>query len=329
MKANKLVTKIFISIIFLLAFFTVVLFLHPNCQRAPSKVKIGYLPIDASLPFFVAKEKGYFQSEGIEVEAIKFTSSTTLTDALVSGQVNIIVAAAIGGLLSLEENSPGQFKIFVLNLHNFKENKFSDRLLVRKDSPIKNLEDLRGKILGIPSGPMAQIFAKRILKGIFNDEKAMKIVPLSFTELVNALAGGSVDAIIVTDPEAINAIEKGIARSILDAPQERYVMDPLPASGYALSSSFIQRRPKEAKKIVKAIIKAIDFIRQNEEEARKLMAKNVPLEEKIALKMNLREWQKPEEINKKAVKELAELLFQEGMLKKKPEVYEIYYLPPK
>ena len=42
-------------------------------QAAP-KLRMGYWPVAAGLPFFAAVEKGYFKEAGVEVEPLKFSS---------------------------------------------------------------------------------------------------------------------------------------------------------------------------------------------------------------------------------------------------------------
>jgi len=47
----------------------------PRIVRAQSqmKMRIAYYPTPASLPFYVALEKGYFRDAGLEVELVKVT----------------------------------------------------------------------------------------------------------------------------------------------------------------------------------------------------------------------------------------------------------------
>jgi len=39
------------------------------------KLRVGYWPVAAGLPFFAAVEKGYFKEAGVEVEPIKFAGA--------------------------------------------------------------------------------------------------------------------------------------------------------------------------------------------------------------------------------------------------------------
>lgn len=53
-----------------------------------SKLKVGYLPTSGHLLYFVAKEKGFFQKEGLDVELFRFTNSGEGLNAIKSGKLD-------------------------------------------------------------------------------------------------------------------------------------------------------------------------------------------------------------------------------------------------
>ena len=59
-----------------------VLFFSQNKENR-EVIRIGYLPITASLPLFIAQEKGYFTEQGLNVELVKFETSNQVIDSLV------------------------------------------------------------------------------------------------------------------------------------------------------------------------------------------------------------------------------------------------------
>src|SRR5512138_1887604 len=54
----------------------------------PKKLKVGYLPTSGHLLYFVAKEKGYFQKEGLDVELARFTNSGEGLTAIKTGKLD-------------------------------------------------------------------------------------------------------------------------------------------------------------------------------------------------------------------------------------------------
>lgn len=54
-------------------------------QAAP-KIRIGYWPVAAGLPFFAAIDRGYFKEAGLEVEPLKFAGAQQVMEAMLSGR---------------------------------------------------------------------------------------------------------------------------------------------------------------------------------------------------------------------------------------------------
>ena len=54
-----------------------------SCARRPApKIRIGYWPVAAGLPFFAAIEKGYFKEAGLDVEPLKFAGAQQVMEAM-------------------------------------------------------------------------------------------------------------------------------------------------------------------------------------------------------------------------------------------------------
>lgn len=84
--------------------------------QATTKVSIGYCPVTAGLPLYLALEKGYFKQAGLEVEAVKFPGEQQVVEGLMTGQIQG-AANGVGSdnLASGEAMSPGLLKIIASN----------------------------------------------------------------------------------------------------------------------------------------------------------------------------------------------------------------------
>ncbi|MCJ7546009.1 MAG: ABC transporter substrate-binding protein, partial [Deltaproteobacteria bacterium] len=111
---------------------------------ATEPVKIGYLRITTSLATFVAQDKGLFEQEGLKVELIPFDSGTAITDALIAGRIDVIGSNAITGFWFVAQAAADRFKIFLTYGTPSLENP-TFVAIVKKDSPLKGLKDLKGK----------------------------------------------------------------------------------------------------------------------------------------------------------------------------------------
>jgi ABC-type nitrate/sulfonate/bicarbonate transport system substrate-binding protein len=103
----------------------------------------------------------------------------------------------------------------------------------------------------------------------------------------------------------------------------KYLMDPLPSGINAFSINFLNGNPTAAKKVYNAMAKAVDFIRENETEAKKLLAKYTPIKEEIALQGNLYEWFKFGEEDTQSIQKIADILYENKLLEKRINVREL------
>ena len=82
-----------------------------RAQAAP-KIRIGFWPVAAGLPFFAAVEKGYFKEAGLEVEPLKFAGAQQVMEAMLSGRSDGSSNGTGSANLAIGEIAqPGLFKI--------------------------------------------------------------------------------------------------------------------------------------------------------------------------------------------------------------------------
>ena len=90
-------------------------FLFSRGVNEKKTIKIGYLPIAASLPLFVAIDSGYFDNFDKEVELIPFQSSNQLALAGASNKIDLMVTAATNVVLDTSMATNKNFEAFMFN----------------------------------------------------------------------------------------------------------------------------------------------------------------------------------------------------------------------
>src|SRR4030042_6577197 len=150
--------KRFVSV--LLMFFLV---MTAGQALSAEKVTIGHLAIVPSLPTYVAMEKGFFAQEGLEVELVPFQSGTDIVDALIAGRIGADCMGAITGLWFAAQTVPDRFKIFLVYAADSKVDN-TMVVVVKKDSPLKDLKGLKGKKVGTFPGATSVSLAKAIIR---------------------------------------------------------------------------------------------------------------------------------------------------------------------
>lgn len=326
MRKNIAIGALAAAIILVLAI--AVIAINPTGQATLADqpaVKFGYRQNVAYLPFFVALGKGYFKQGGVEVEAVLFESSNQTIDALVAGRIDVAISN-IPVVLALESKSPGMIKFFTMD--ELDRENFYDYILVKKDSGIRSWQDLKGKKAGIWLGSTAKLLYTKIFKAESLDGK-VEIVEMKPELLIQALESGSVDAVFLLEPDATIALENGIGRVLDESLFAKYVMNPMPAAGAFFSTEFSEKNPEQTMKIAEAIKKAIDFINERPEEAKKIISKYTPISEEIAIKINTEKYSELTSAGIERVQELADLLYNEGFLDSAVDTSNMFFGTPR
>jgi len=285
-----------------------------SCAQKPEQVRIALCPYTGDLPFFVAIEKGFFKEQGVEIKDTRCGNSTEALNALLANKVDIIAPISFSALLAAEIKSPGDVKLFLPGGESDKI--VGSYLLIRKDSPLTSIEQLKGKKIGTYTGATQLLYLRLFLKEVGLDpKKDVTIIQVGPALQAQALDAGQFDALFTIEPYSTVALEKDIAKILVENPRVKYIVSPFISGSAAVSSRFLEENPKAVKKIYKAVAKALDFVRENEEEARNILPEYTPLEKSIAQKAGLLEWYKVDEpINMEAIQKISDLLYKNGIL---------------
>ena len=298
-----------------------ILLLQSCGKQEPSKVSFGYQPFGSNLPFFIAMEKGFFKEQGLEVTAEKIISANDAANAVVNGTIVGNATIPLNVVLNIEENQPGLLKIFMVKATS--RERWSDYLLVKKNSKIDSISQLKGRKVGGYPGSAQQTLLKLILRK-FMDEKDIITVEMPPNTQLQGLDAGQIDALLTYDDLAITAIQNDIGKVLDENPICKYVVNPLYAFPYVLSTKFVRENPGTARKIRDAMYKAADFIHSNESEARQIMAKWVGTKPEVAEKVNLWAQVKAEDVDKAALQKVADIFYEAGITKKKIDAGSLY-----
>jgi NitT/TauT family transport system substrate-binding protein len=242
-----------------------------HAQSGP-KIRIGYWPIAAGLPFYSAIELGYFKEAGLDVEPLKFAGAQQVMEAVLSGRADGTANGTGSANIAIGEIAqPGTFKIFCSNPSNVKH--VLDEVIVPVASPAKVMADLKGK--RIASGPGIQnvTLAKTVLER--GGAVGATVVELPIGQHVAALAAGQIDGAYTLEPTGTIGRMNGTTRVLEAGVIARYVLgDPMApwfGGSASLSSDFIKKHPEVAKKFVAAYGKGVNYVRTKATDARQYL----------------------------------------------------------
>jgi NitT/TauT family transport system substrate-binding protein len=144
-------------------------------------------------PLFVAKEKGFFAEQGVEVELINIEVHAAAFGALLSGQVDGVAGALPDTAQAFQpDESP---LVCVLELD---DSRGSDGVLASKN--IKSVADLKGKSVAFLKDSLQQFYLNVLLKETGLSEEHIQAVDLSAEDAIQAFLLQEVDAVVTQDP---------------------------------------------------------------------------------------------------------------------------------
>ena len=242
-----------------------------RAQAAP-KVRVGFWPVAAGLPFFAAIEKGYFKEAGVEVEPLKFAGAQQVMEAMLSGRSDGSSNGTGAANLAIGEIAqPGLFKIFCTNPSNAKY--VLDEFIVPKESPVKTMAELKGKKIGSGPGIQNVTLCKTMLERA--GATGVTVTELPIGQHVASLAAGQVDACYTLEPTGTIGRMNGTTRVLEAGVVAKYILgDPMaPWHGGAasLTTEFIKKHPDVAKKFIAAYKRGVELVRDKPAEARQFM----------------------------------------------------------
>lgn len=216
-------------------------------------------------PLQVAMENGYLDDEGIKWERVDFGSGD-IQAALGSGTIDCGFGL-VGKFIQPIEN--GLNIVITSGMHTG-----CTKLLVRADSGITSIEDLKGKNIGVSSLASSEaITAKRALHSagidVSADSSEVSFSVYSVTDQPVALLNGAVDAISTPDPVATHSANEYGFVTLLDTAVTQPYADEYCCVSF-VSTELAEEHPDIAAAFTRAVLKASAWVQEHPEETAQL-----------------------------------------------------------
>ena len=233
-----------------LTFLFVLFVLSVQCSSAQDRITLGVTTRNGTtaFPFVIAEEKGFFKSEGLNVIIVVMQNQVVVNGVVArnvdyGGTFSNFVGAALSGL-------PVRIVMSAMD--------GSDHYLVTAPS-VKRVEDLKGKTFGISSfGGTPHSEAVTILRKYgMNPEKDVTFLQIGGSaSRYAAMEGGSIQAAMLVPPFNNFAKQRGFNQLL----SFNEIMN-IPLGGLTTHIQKTKEKPDEIVKMIKAVLKASDYIR--------------------------------------------------------------------
>jgi len=232
---------------------------------AHAEVKVGVSDWPGWVAWYVAEQKGFFKKNGADVKLVWFANYTDSISALSSGQLDANSQTWSDTLGPLAKGL--KLKAVLVNDNSAG----NDALMV---SPkIKSFADLKGKSVALEQYSISHFVLATALAKNGMKPADVKIVNLSAGDAAAAFLSGRVEAAVVWNPW-VNTIQQSGKGTALFTSKDMpgLVPDLLVAQEKAIAS-----KRKDLIGMIKAWMDTEKFIREQPDEASKIMAKVVSM----------------------------------------------------
>ncbi|MBN1691180.1 MAG: ABC transporter substrate-binding protein [Dehalococcoidia bacterium] len=232
---------------------------------APSSIRIGYLLGDLHhLPFFVAQDKGFFTDEGLDIEVVgPFEAGPAEMDALAAGQIDMGYVGMAPAVMAAARKIPLSI-VSGVNLEG-------SGLVTHTD--ISSVPQLKSKKIATPApGSIQYVMFGMLLSAnnlSFND---IELFPgtVKPPDMPQSLQTGRIDGYFVWEPFVAKSVVGGYGKVLVES---KDIWPGHPCCVIVAGGDFVRSRDGAVASVIRAHLRAIDYIEANPAEAKAIAGK--------------------------------------------------------
>jgi nitrate/nitrite transport system ATP-binding protein len=240
-------------------------------------LNIGFIPLTDCAPLVVAKEKGFFQEEGLDaVNLVREPSWKAIAEGVISGRLD--AAQMVAGMpLSLTVGAGDKLPVPIINALVMSRN--GNAITLAKSfaqAGVKNLGDLRAKLRETPDkvhtfgmvhpASMHNLLLRYWLaSGGIDPDQDVTLTAIPPAQMVANLKAGNIDGYCVGEPWNSRAVYEGLGY-VIDTSLNIWAGHPEKVLG--VKEEWVAKYPETHLALVRALLKACEYCddRRNREE---------------------------------------------------------------
>lgn len=200
---------------------------------------------------------------GIKVEEHVFAKGLDVMQAIIAGELDVGTTASEAAISGRASGAP----IYVVA--GFA--KGGARLVSRTDEKIKTVKELKGKKVGVTRGGIQEVLLLAELQqnGLTASDqpgKDVQLVYLAYADLNQALLGKNIDAMMNSEPQSSQAINKGYGSEIIK-PYDTPIGAPVRTM--VMTEKFYKEKRPLAEKFMRCFVEATKTFIDNKAQAEK------------------------------------------------------------
>ena len=215
-----------------------------------------------SAPVYIALSRGYFRDEGLEVMLQPYTSGRDALDSMIGGNAHFATVAETPVMFAALRGA----KICIVA--TIADSDSYIKIIGRRDRGISKPEDLSGKRIGVSLRTNGEFYLDSYLIFHYLDKGKVHVVDMKPEVTAAALEKGDIDAAVTWEPylTGIRRELDGNATVLFDEDIYRMMWN------IAVARSFARGNPGTIRKVLRALVRAKEFIARAPSESREIVA---------------------------------------------------------
>ncbi len=216
-------------------------------------------------PFWLAQDKGFFEDEGLDVNITVIEDSAQRKAAVLNGSIDGLGDTTDLLVLSRAENIPS---IAVMQID---QSNGADGIISTDN--INSVADLKGQKVAVQKNFVSESFLYYLLQKNGLTPKDVKIIDMEAGAAGAAFVSGSVDIAVTFEPWMSKAKDRRGGKILISSKEADGVISDI----LTIREDYLAEHPETVKKFMKGWFKALDYWKNNPEDANSIMAKHYNL----------------------------------------------------
>ena len=240
--------------------------LLPITGAAPARadtVKIAHSTWVGYGPLYIARDKGIFKKNGVDVDLVVMEDPKERFPTLMADKIQMIASTVDTALLYLKKPTDFQYVVAIDDSNG------GDGIVAVKD--IKTIGDLKGKKVAVNEGSVSEFYLNVLLAKAGLKEADLNTVNMTAGDAGGAFVAKRVDAAVTWEPWLTKGKSTDFGHLLVDSSTTPGLITDV----IIVKTAWAQAHQKEVAAIVKSWNEAVAYYRSNPDESIAIMAKGV------------------------------------------------------
>ncbi|NNM72573.1 ABC transporter substrate-binding protein [Enterovirga aerilata] len=225
-----------------------------------TKLRVSTIPIADTASFEVARQKGFFAAEGLEIDTTPTSGGAVGIPALMSGQLQIAYSNVVSIVLAASQG----LDLVIVAAADETGDAPPDLagLVTKPGAGFKDGKALEGKRIAVNSrNNIIWLYTREWIAKTGGDPNKVNYIEVPFPQMTDAVLQGRVDAAMLVEP----FLSGGLNSKQLETVGWPYstVQKRLPVSQFATTRAYAEANPEILEKFRRALAKATDWTNAN------------------------------------------------------------------